>query len=363
MPLTPAKCKCCGAKVDIDPATKTGTCKFCENSYIWDESINNYVTYVTNHNSFLGANFNVLGPSAEKYVKLAMSSLEAGNNSEALDYAKKALEIQPDSSTAWIVRMMTTQSQNASRKPIAKEIVAYGGNAIRYASDEKKEQVKKIVYRHYLAHAIVMMATAVAEERNALYLQGLIAENADAESKSMAGDLATQAISLKSEVPESYFDSSAGARKQVVRLSNLYLDYWSARGKKISCTSKPSNTQERTLMQLMHSLTDDEKLLVNGYAAPVKVDPEKEKFYIPITVYGSYECPKVWMLRRYRDQHLKTTWRGRLALRSYYAVSPTLVKYFGRTQWFWRFCKNRLNKLVVRLQAQGVESTRYRDIE
>ena len=54
-------------------------------------------------------------------------------------------------------------------------------------------------------------------------------------------------------------------------------------------------------------------------------------------------------------------WYGRLFIRIYYAVSPILVKWFGKAKWFERFWKRRLNKLVKELQSRGVSSEPYID--
>lgn len=83
--------------------------------------------------------------------------------------------------------------------------------------------------------------------------------------------------------------------------------------------------------------------------------------YIATAIYGSYDCPEVWTLRRYRDNQLAKSWYGRLFVRTYYAISPTLVKWFGDTQWFKNMCKPKLDKLVKNLQNEGVESTPYQD--
>lgn len=85
--------------------------------------------------------------------------------------------------------------------------------------------------------------------------------------------------------------------------------------------------------------------------------------YVATCVYGSYDCPQVWTLRRYRDNTLGSTWYGRLFIRTYYAISPTLVKWFGKTKWFKRLWKGKLDRMVARLQANGVESTPYEDKE
>jgi len=88
---------------------------------------------------------------------------------------------------------------------------------------------------------------------------------------------------------------------------------------------------------------------------------KKKGCYVATCVYGSYDCPEVWTLRRFRDDTLATTWYGRAFIRLYYAVSPTAVKLFGETKWFRGFWKKHLDKLVAKLQSEGVESTRYSD--
>ena len=83
--------------------------------------------------------------------------------------------------------------------------------------------------------------------------------------------------------------------------------------------------------------------------------------YVATAVYGSYNCPQVWTLRRFRDNTLAQTWYGRAFIRTYYAISPTLVKWFGQSRWFKNMWKPTLDKMVKKLQGQGVASTPYND--
>jgi len=83
--------------------------------------------------------------------------------------------------------------------------------------------------------------------------------------------------------------------------------------------------------------------------------------YVATAVYGSYDCPEVWTLRRYRDYELDTTWYGRAFIKTYYAISPTIVKWFGETEWFKKLWKGKLDKMVAKLQEQGYENTKYND--
>jgi len=83
--------------------------------------------------------------------------------------------------------------------------------------------------------------------------------------------------------------------------------------------------------------------------------------YVATSVYGSYNCPQVWTLRRYRDYTLAKTWHGRAFIRTYYTISPTIVKLFGNMEWFKGFFKSRLDKMVNRLNKEGVSDMPYTD--
>ena len=85
--------------------------------------------------------------------------------------------------------------------------------------------------------------------------------------------------------------------------------------------------------------------------------------YVATCVYGSYDCPQVWTLRRFRDNTLAKTLSGRAFIRAYYAISPTLVKWFGKTGWFKHMWRGVLDSMVRRLNDNGVEDTPYNDIE
>ena len=83
--------------------------------------------------------------------------------------------------------------------------------------------------------------------------------------------------------------------------------------------------------------------------------------YVATAVYGSYDCPQVWTLRRYRDDILSSTWHGRAFIHIYYAISPTLVKWFGDKNWFKKLWKNKLDNMVRDLNNIGIEDTPYHD--
>ena len=90
-------------------------------------------------------------------------------------------------------------------------------------------------------------------------------------------------------------------------------------------------------------------------------DTSSNGCYVATAVYGSYDCPEVWTLRRFRDYTLDESWYGRLFIKLYYATSPTFVKYYGNAKIFKNYGKKLLDKWVAKLNRKGYESTPYDD--
>ena len=81
--------------------------------------------------------------------------------------------------------------------------------------------------------------------------------------------------------------------------------------------------------------------------------------YIATAVYGSYDCPEVWTLRRFRDEVLRASVLGRLFIRGYYAVSPGLARHLGSKQLFQKPVKMALDSFVCHLKKAGFRDTPY----
>lgn len=111
----------------------------------------------------------------------------------------------------------------------------------------------------------------------------------------------------------------------------------------------------------------DNKTIIENYAKKVQkyqpdFQPPKIKTgacYVATSVYGSYDCPEVWTLRRFRDNTLEPSIFGRVFIKTYYIISPTLVKYFGDKKVFKVVFKPILDKFVKKLNDNGVKSTFY----
>ena len=110
-------------------------------------------------------------------------------------------------------------------------------------------------------------------------------------------------------------------------------------------------------------LPSEEPVKINHAASASSNTTSSGGCYVATAVYGSYDCPQVWTLRRYRDYTLAQTWYGRTFIRAYYAISPSLVKWFGQTVWFKKMWHAKLDHMVSKLQEKGVQSTPYSDKE
>lgn len=87
----------------------------------------------------------------------------------------------------------------------------------------------------------------------------------------------------------------------------------------------------------------------------------KKGCYIATSIYGSYDCPEVWVLRRFRDYKLDKSIMGGIFIKLYYFTSPIFVKIFGKTTVFKRIFKKILDKMIVKLKKDGYDSTPYKD--
>lgn len=74
--------------------------------------------------------------------------------------------------------------------------------------------------------------------------------------------------------------------------------------------------------------------------------------YIATAVYGSYDAPEVMVLRRFRDEKLAASVGGRMVIRSYYRISPTLARILGRSDKPRRIARRVLDHVVEALSSR-----------
>ena len=88
-----------------------------------------------------------------------------------------------------------------------------------------------------------------------------------------------------------------------------------------------------------------------GRPEPAKRGPggrySKEGCFIATAIYGHYDAPEVYKLRTFRDTVLLKTLLGRLFVRFYYSISPSLVKIIAPSKKTKSFLKMLFDKLVI----------------
>lgn len=135
-------------------------------------------------------------------------------------------------------------------------------------------------------------------------------------------------------------------------LYNNYLDAINRYGEK-AFTNAPEETKPY-YFQIIKKLKDR--------IQSVPSNSGRKGCYVATCVYGSYDCPQVWTLRRYRDLVLNSTWYGRVFIKLYYKIAPMAVKVFGKMQWINVIWQKKLDKKVEELKNEGYWDTPYYDI-
>lgn len=386
MPFVAAKCTQCGATIEVDDTKEAGICKYCGTAFITEKAINNYNTYIITNNSFAGANINVVGGSEDNLIELAKNALEINNEKDTLKYCEKALEINIKSSNAWFIKMQGEKIR-VMKAPISVEnsksieaISVAGNNSIKYENDAEKEKRIQGVHQFYLESAKELLSNLkVSVQYNNLEAIKTLSEidknNALAADQMFLLGAVTQEMFITKliyNISAEEFYKNEDFQNLLVECINLDVEYWDIyRNRTLMYSDGPvtqavenmKNTYDKLLALLPESKRNGvlEWTLIGSDENTPSPNTGAGGCYIATCVYGSYDCPEVWTLRRFRDYILDITWYGRLFVKCYYVISPTLVKWFGKTKWFKMFWKMHLDKVVSYLNSKGIENTRYID--
>ena len=386
MSLVPAICTQCGAQIEVDDTHEAGVCKNCGTAFITEKVINKYMTYVTNNT---GANISVVSGDVENLLELARNAVELNNEDDTLKYCEKALEINVKNPDAWFIKMQGEKirlikapfSDNDAKGVEA--IVLAGNNCIKYEPEEEKIQRTYEVHKYFLESVASFYGVMCAkiQYENIDVLSSLAATNRAAafmNDQEYLFNIAIRDVGLHkfiTEISAIEISSNVELKELLISAINEYVEYQNAYKERTLIYSDGPNTEaaasrKRLYDQMLEMLPFEDqgkaiKWTLVGTDANTNTAPNYSNgtsgCYIATCVYGSYDCPQVWTLRRFRDYTLDKTWYGRAFIKCYYAISPTLVKWFGNQKWFRTFWKNRLDVMVNNLNSFGVEDTYYKD--
>ncbi len=353
------------------------------------------------------------------YLMMAKNAYDADNKKEAESYCNKIIEIDPNNYEAWYIKGKAAGWQSTLANIRIEESVNCFTKAIESAPEDKAEEIKtgSADEIRKLSLALVSLCcdnySKNASEKNAkevknsailvqLWALKLLAK-CGVQPKSFKSDMATkinQAVlkAFRNDIQKDYHSSAHPSEHAWERFTKQSWDAVDLLKYAITLREKEDEAQNKDVYETLIVITkaiessgkytysnggwskigwnkDYKEKLINQimeyhnkikeidpeYVIPERPQPSSNGCYVATAVYGSYDCPEVWTLRRYRDDHLAATWAGRAFIHTYYAVSPTLVRWFGHTDWFKKLWKGKLDRMVQRLNAEGVQNTPYND--
>lgn len=354
------------------------------------------------------------------YYTMAENAYDASNQKEAESYCNKIIEIEPNNYKAWLLKGRAAGWQSTLANIRVEESVNCFNKAIDNAPEDKVEEVKKIASDEIskLSLALITLCCDNYSKNGSINNANTIKKNVQAVklySLLFLAKCGVKATDLNASIALKINGAVVAAYQ-----NDIKKDYWGSTGHPSKAAWDRYTEQcwaAIDLINLAINLSDDDgtadktryenKIFIlkelessgsyhysNGgwskeytytgegkqkiidmimechnkikeidpsYTIPERPQQTSNGCYVATAVYGSYDCPQVWTLRRFRDFTLAETWYGRAFIRTYYAISPTLVKWFGHTEWFKKMWKGKLDRMVANLNAEGVEDTPYED--
>lgn len=343
MPLVQAKCTNCGANLEINNTLDAAVCPYCNTAFIVEKAVNNYNT--TNHIN--AGVVNVYGGNSADFV------IRGGM---LVKYNGAATEVVIPNSVKIIGDKAFYNCKGITSVDIPDSVqeiglwAFYECKALPHITiPDSVQKIGQSAFEGCTALAAVVIPDSVQEIGwNAFAgCRSLTAITIPDSVKAIGGKAFAECSSLTAIVipasvqtigPEAFLDCKSLWTVEIKGNPQCSSDAFSG-----TPYQEAKNQEARREAKRRQEAE------------------QKSGCYIATAVYGSYDCPEVWTLRRFRDNTLDRTWYGRAFIRAYYAVSPALVRWFGKDSWFQALFRPMLDRLVDRLRQSGVEDTAYQD--
>ena len=362
------KCEMCGSN-DVVKQDGLYVCQNCATKYSVEEARKMMVEGTVDVKGTVTVD---KSQDAKNLVQLAKDAIDSVNGEEAYSYANRALETDPSNADAWLIKMEAAGLMATLGDLKVLDVINAGKKAIELSNKE----FEKEVYVYYLTKCLNDLKFCMTQLQDTQTIKELYEANCQlspfsASEKTLQSDgildmVLTQVdmvVKLRTMVPDNYVSNDEEITHLVGEVAKQWVYYTNAVNSRFNVYGMKIN--DETVAKYRGILNDIKKGLPEDKQDVIGEEnisnPSSGPCYVATAVYGSYDCPQVWTLRRYRDYTLAETWFGRAFIKTYYAISPTLVKWFGETNWFKKMWRNPLDKIVASLQEKGVESTPYQD--
>jgi tetratricopeptide (TPR) repeat protein len=350
---------------------------------------------------------------------MASNASQAGNYAEAESYCNKIIEINPKHSRAWQLKGTAAGWQSTLANVRIEESMNCFNNAIEYANSEEADEVKSAIANdaYSLSVAIVQLACNHFSEFPDNDTYETVSTHTDLVTLGMShivdtcgGNREELNRHIASIVVETAFETYQILRTEYINESHPSEYEWKRYReggdgclwllRDVLCgdviTAKDKISYYKRMINMQQELTNSCSWTYSdgGYTVEYALTDEAKKYrideimewhnsikgldptyivpsrptattpggcYVATAIYGSYDCPEVWTLRRFRDFTLAESWYGRIFIKIYYSISPMLVRWFGEAIWFKKLFQKPLDNLVQKLRENGVENTPYND--
>lgn len=403
MPLVNAKCTNCGAELEVDGSKDTMICKYCGSAFVVEQAINNY--NVTNNinaevvNIYGGqSDFDIRAGKLTKYNGAATevvipNTVKIIGREAFMDCVALTSVKIPDSVTE-IEENAFKNCSSITEVVIPNSVVSIGKEAFMDCSSMTKLTLSNSLKEINTAFNNCTSLTSVIIPEGVSILLGAFCGCSMLESVELPKSLknikdsesvneigwveSTDSFSFCKELksidfPDDIEEIIGFNRCEKLKSIKLPNNLKKIRGFN-GCNELQSITIPANVELIYRAFNNCDNLMDVNKSENIKIEDSfrntpyfgyesKGGCYVATCVYGSYDCPQVWTLRRFRDYSLSKTWYGRAFIRTYYTISPTIVKWLGDTEWFKKMWRGKLDKIVENLQEKGFDNTPYADMK
>lgn len=377
MPLVQAKCTNCGANLEIDNTKDAAICPYCGTAFIVEKAINNYNTTNQIHANTVniyggnGADFVIRGGVLERYNGAATEVVIPNSvriiGVRAFEQTAITSVTIPDS----VLEIRESAFGDCSALTsvvIPNSVQKIGIAAFHRCSSLKSviipnsvQEIGSLAFDECSALTSITISNSVQKidqytfsKCSSLTSVTIPSSVRKIGASAFSGCSSLTSITIPSSIQQIYeraFSGCTALRKLKVE-GVPEIGFFAFEGCNIQIVEASEAWKKRNCNEIK---------CLREYRPQESTETKRGGCYVATAVYGSYDCPEVWTLRRFRDDTLDRTWYGRAFIHTYYAVSPTLVRWFGACGWFQRLFRAPLDRLVARLHRHGVQDTPYRD--
>lgn len=311
----------------------------------------------------------------EGYLYAATNAIADRDGVAALEFVDKILNISPSIPEAWICKMQATNCCSRIDDLKVEEVISYGWNAVKYASEDKKPEVIDIVYRIFLGRSIEILQNGttllsdVTEIKKKYNSEGTNAcLTSDSLLRQRISAMITAAIKFKKEIPIQELSDNPDYQALLVEIVDCFLklaeaetaraEIYKAKFENFGMEMRFSDYDEFAEGLLPNVGLEKSRIRNTTHANNIS-EPSTSKSsssggcYIATAVYGDYNDPSVMVLRRYRDEILANNLLGRMLINVYYLLSPPVANSLKDAKYMNAWVKAKLDRWVEKLQRRN----------